>query len=161
MVGCSGDNDASISGTVGLEVGDVGLDDVGGGGVVDGDDRVGLGGVDSDAGDVGLEDVEGGGFVDGGDCVGLGGVDTDAGDVGLDVEGVGDDRVILGGVEPDAPGGDGRGNVSDLLDRSCCGVPLKATFFRSGLSLKITGSTYSGLEANFGLNTVGGVAIIF
>mgnify|MGYP001260499734 FL=1 len=160
MVGCSGNNDASISGTVGLEVGDVGLDDVGGGGVVDGDDRVGLGGVGSDAGDVGLEDVEGAGVVDGGDRVGLGGVDTDAGDVGLDVEGVGDDRVILGGVEPDAPGGDGRGNVSDLLDRSCCGVPLKATFFRSGLSLKITGSTYSGLEANCGLNTVGGVAII-
>ena len=58
MVGCSGNNDASISGTVGLEVCDVGLDDVEGCGVVDGDDRVGLGRVDTDAGDVGL-DVEG------------------------------------------------------------------------------------------------------
>ena len=88
LEGCCGDNDASIPGTGGLEVVDVGLNDVEGACVVDGDDHVGLGGVDSDVGDVGL-DVEGGG--------------------------VGDDCVRLGRVDPDAPEVDGGGN-SDLLD---------------------------------------------
>ena len=140
----------------------VDVDDVGGGGVVDDDDHVGLDGVDSDAGGVDLDDVELGGVLGGDDRLGLGGVDSDAGDVDLNVEGggVGNDRISLSRDEPDGTEGDGSGNVSDLLDRSCCDLSLKNSDSRSGLTLEINGSRAGGVEGNRGLNTVGGVAII-